>query len=65
MLKDAHSRNPKRDRNIVDKVKLSIIVPVLAFKRRFKVCYVMFLVNKCVLCFIHLTSCADKVKILR
>ena len=65
MLKDEFTGNPKRGQNVVDKVKLRIIVPVLAFKRRFKVCYVMFLVNKCVLCFIHLTSCADKVKILR
>ena len=47
------------------KVKLMIFVPVLAFKRRFEVCFVMFHLNKYVVYFIHVTFCADKVKILR
>ena len=65
MLKDEFPGNPRWGQNIIDKVKLVIFVPVLALKRRFEVCFVMFQVNKNVLYFIHLTFCADKVKILR
>ena len=45
------------------KVKLKIFVPVSAFKKRSEVCFVMFRVNKYISYFIHLTFCADKVKI--
>ena len=50
--------------NVIDKVNMKIFFPVLAFKRRSEVCFVMFQVNKYVLYFIHLKFCADKVKIL-
>ena len=66
MLKDEFTGNPARwGQNVIDKVQLMIFVPVLAFKRRFGVCFVMFQVNKYVYYFIHLTFCADKVNILR
>ena len=65
MLKDEFTGNPKWGQNVIDKVKLMIFVPVLAFKRRFEVCFVMFQVNKYVLYFFHIIFCADKVKILR
>ena len=65
MLKDEFTGNVRWRQNVIDKVKLMIFVPVLAFKRRFEVCFVMFQVNKYVLYFIHLTFCADKMKILR
>ena len=61
MLMDEFTGNPKMGQNVIDK----IFVPVLAFKRRFEVCFFMFQVNKYVFCFIHLAFCADKVKILR
>ena len=32
--------------NVIDKLKLKIFVPVLAFERRFEVCFVLFQVNK-------------------
>ena len=65
MLKGKFTWNPKWGQNVIIKVKLIIFVPVLPFKRRFKFCFVMFLVNKYVLYFFHLTFCDDKVKILR
>ena len=65
MLKDEFTGNPRWGQNEIDKVKLKIFVPVLAFKRRFGVRFVIFQVNKYVLYFIHRTFCADKVKILR
>ena len=65
MLKDELIGNPKRGLNVIDKVNMKTFVPVLAFKRRSEVCFVMFQVNKYILYFIHLTFCADKVKILR
>ena len=65
MLKDELIGNPKWGRNIIDTVNMKKFVPILAFKRRSKVCFVMFQVNKYVLYFIYLTFCADKVKILR
>ena len=46
MLKDEFTGNPKWGQNVIDKVKLMIFVPVLAFKRRFEVCFVMIQVNK-------------------
>ena len=46
MLKDEFTGNQKRGQNVIDKVKLMIFVPVLAFKRRFEVCFVMIQVNK-------------------
>ena len=61
MLMDEFTGNPKMGQNVIDK----IFFPVSAFKRRFEVCFVMFQVNKYVFYFIHLTFCADKVKILR
>ena len=65
MLKNEFTGNPRWGQSVIDKVKLMIFVPVLVFKRRFEVCFVMFQVNKYVLYFIHLTFCADKVKRLR
>ena len=67
MLKDEFTGNSlaRWGRNVIDKVKLTIFVPVLGFKKRFEVCFVIFQVNKYVLYFIHLIFCADKVKILR
>ena len=65
MLKDESSGNPRWGQNVIDKVKLMIFVLVLAFKRHFEVCFVMFQINKYVLYLIHLTFCAVKVKILR
>ena len=46
MLKDKFTGNPRWGQNVIDKVKLMILVPILAFKRRFGVCLVMFQVNK-------------------
>ena len=51
--------------NVIDKDYMKIFFPVLALKKRSEVCFIMFRVNKYVLYFIHLTFCADKVKILR
>ena len=65
MLKDQFTGKPKTSQIVIDKVKLVIFVTILAFKRRFKVCFDMFQVNKYVLYFIYHTFCADKVKILR
>ena len=45
-----------------DELTWNIFFPVLAFKRRCEVCFVMFQVNKYVLYYIHLTFYADKVK---
>ena len=41
-----------QDQNVIDKVKLKIIFPVLAFKGRFDVCFVIFQGNKYVLQFV-------------
>ena len=67
MLKDELTGNPRIrwGQNVIDEVNIKIFVTVLAFKRRSEVCFVMFQINKYVLYFIHLTFCADKVKILR
>ena len=65
MLKDELTGNPRWGQKVIDKVKLTLFVPVLAFKRHFEVCFVIFQVNKYVSFFIHLTFCADKVKIMR
>ena len=46
MLKDELIANPKWGQNVIDKVNMKIFVPVLAFKRSFEVCLVMFQVNK-------------------
>ena len=51
--------------NVIDKVKLKIFVPVLAFEKRFEVCFVRFQVNESVYYFIYLTFCGDKVNILK
>ena len=45
MLKDEFTGNPRWGQNVIDKVKLKIFVPVLAFKRGLDVCFVMFQVN--------------------
>ena len=45
MLKDEFTENQNWGQNVIDKVKLVIFVPVLAFKRRFEVCFFMFEVN--------------------
>ena len=42
MLKDEFTGKRKWGQNVIDKVKLMIFVPVLAFKRRFEVCLVLF-----------------------
>ena len=65
MLRDEFTGTLRWGQNVIDKVKLMIFVPVLAFKRHFEVCFVIFQVNKYVSFFIHLTFCADKVKIMR
>ena len=62
---DELTGNPRWGQNVIDKVNMKIFVPVLAFKRRSEICFVMFQENKFVLFFIHLTFCTDKVKILR
>ena len=46
MLKDELTGNPRWCQNVIDKVNLKIFVPVLAFKRRSEVFFVMFQVNK-------------------
>ena len=46
MLKDEFTGNPRRGQNVINKVKLKIFVPVLAFKRHSEVCFVIFQVNK-------------------
>ena len=66
MLKDESTGNPRWGHNAIYKVKLMVFVdPILAFKRRFEVCFVMFQVNEFILYFIHFTFCADNWKILR
>ena len=45
MLKDEFTGNPRGGRNVIDKVKLKIFVPVFALKRRIDVCFVIFQVN--------------------
>ena len=42
MLKDEFTGNRRLGQNVIDKVKLMIFVPILAFKRGFEVCFVMF-----------------------
>ena len=46
MLKDELTGNPRWGQNVIDKINMKIFVPVLAFKRRSEVWYVMFQVNK-------------------
>ena len=46
MLKDEITGNPRWGQNVIDKVKLKNFAPVLTFKRRFEVCFVIFQVNK-------------------
>ena len=46
MLKDELTGNPRWCQNVIDKVNLKIFAPVLAFKRRSEVFFVMFQVNK-------------------
>ena len=46
MLKDKLIGNPRWGQNVIDKVKLKIFDPILAFKRLFEVCFVIFQVNK-------------------
>ena len=41
MLKDEFTRNRRWGQYVIDKAKLMIFVPVLAFKSRFEVCCVM------------------------
>ena len=42
MLKDELTGNPRWGQNVIDKVNMKIFVPVLVFKRRFEVCFVIF-----------------------
>ena len=42
MLKDEFTGNSRWGQNVIDKVRLKIFVPVLDFKRRFEVCFVIF-----------------------
>ena len=65
MVKDEFTGNPRWGQKVIDKVKQMIFFPVLTFKRRFEVCFVMIQVNKYVLYFIHLKFCADNVKIIK
>ena len=51
--------------NAIDKFKLKVFVPVSAFRSPLEDFFIMFLLNKNVLCFILLTICADKAKILK
>ena len=46
MLKDELTGNPRWGQNVIDKVNMKIFFPVLTFKRRSEVCFVMFQVNK-------------------
>ena len=46
MFKDELTEDPRWGQNVIDKVNLKIFFPVLAFKRRSEVCFVMFQVNK-------------------
>ena len=46
MFKDELTEDPRWGQNVIDKVNLKICFPVLAFKRRSEVCFVMFQVNK-------------------
>ena len=61
-MKDEITGNPRWGQIVIDKVRLKKFVPVLAFRKRFEVCFVIFKVNEYILYFIHLTFCADKVK---
>ena len=45
-MKVEFTGNPRWGQNVIDKVKLKIFVPVLAFTRRVDVCFVIFQVNK-------------------
>ena len=45
-MKDEITWNPRWGQNVIDKVNMKIFVPVLAFIRCSKVCFVMFQVNK-------------------
>ena len=45
ILKDELTWNQRWGQNVIDKINMKIFVPVLAFKRRFEVCIVMFQVN--------------------
>ena len=65
LLKDEFTGNPRWNQNAIDKVNMKIFVPVFALKRHSGVRFVMFPVNKYVKYCIHLTFCADKVKILK
>ena len=44
-ITDELTGNPRWGQNVIDKVKMMIFVPILAFNRRFEVCFVMFQVN--------------------
>ena len=46
------TKQPKIEKNAIDKFKLKIFVPVFVFIKRFEVCFVMVLVNKFVKYFI-------------
>ena len=46
MLKDEFTGNSRWGQNVIDNVKLKELVPVLAFKRRFEVCFVIFQINQ-------------------
>ena len=46
MLKDEFTGNLRWSQNVIDKVKLKIFVPILAFNRRFEVCFDIFQVNQ-------------------
>ena len=46
MLKAEFTGNYRWGQNVIDKVKLKIFFPVLAFKGRFEVCFVILKVNK-------------------
>ena len=54
MLKDELTGNPRWGQNVIDKFKLKIFVPVLAFKKRLRIvlfCYIsgklIFILHLC------------------
>ena len=45
-MRDELTWDPRWGQNVIDKINMKIFVPVLAFKRRSEVCFVILQVNK-------------------
>ena len=45
MLKDELNGDPRWVKNVIDKVNMKIVFPVLALKMRSEVCFIKFRVN--------------------